>query len=51
MYNDIRKTTAGAPDLNQIYQQSLQLLSTLISTPSFSSDEMLTADAIESFLT
>lgn len=50
MYNDIRKTTAGAPDLNQIYQQSLQLLSTLISTPSFSSDEMLTADAIESFL-
>jgi acetylornithine deacetylase len=38
------------PDLNHLYQESLELLSSLISIPSFSGDEMLTADQIESFL-
>jgi acetylornithine deacetylase len=43
------KLTNG-PDLNHLYQESLELLSSLISIPSFSGDEMLTADQIESFL-
>jgi acetylornithine deacetylase len=38
------------PDLNHLYQESLELLSSLISIPSFSGDEMLAADQIESFL-
>jgi acetylornithine deacetylase len=38
------------PDLNHLYQESLELLSALISIPSFSGDEMLAADQIESFL-
>jgi acetylornithine deacetylase len=50
MNYNIRKKITGGPDLNEIYQESLQLLSNLISTPSFSGDEMLTADSIESFL-
>ncbi|GGI24985.1 M20/M25/M40 family metallo-hydrolase [Pedobacter mendelii] len=50
MNNNIRKKIAGGTDLNQIYQESLQLLSNLISIPSISGDEMLTADSIESFL-
>ncbi|KQM73011.1 acetylornithine deacetylase [Pedobacter sp. Leaf216] len=37
-------------DLNQLYQQSLELLSTLITIPSFSGEESLTANEIESFL-
>lgn len=43
------KLTEG-PDLNHLYQESLELLSSLITIPSFSGDEMLTADQIESFL-
>lgn len=50
MNNNIKKTVAGGPDLNVIYQESILLLSSLISTPSVSGDEMLTADSIESFL-
>lgn len=43
------KLTEG-PDLNHLYQESLELLSSLIAIPSISGDEMLTADQIESFL-
>lgn len=43
------KLTEG-PDLNHLYQESLELLSSLISIPSISGDEMLTADQIETFL-
>ncbi|KRT18011.1 acetylornithine deacetylase [Pedobacter ginsenosidimutans] len=43
------KLTEG-PDLNHLYQESLELLSALIAIPSISGDEMLTADQIESFL-
>lgn len=50
MNNNIRKNSTGGPDLNEIYQESLKLLSDLITKPSFSGDEMLTADTIESFL-
>lgn len=50
MNSSIRKNIAGGSDLNKIYQESLQLLSKLISIASFSGEEMLTADAIESFL-
>lgn len=38
------------PDLNHLYQESLELLSSLISIPSFSGEETFTADHIESFL-
>jgi len=43
------KLTEG-PDLNHLYQESLELLSSLIAIPSISGDELLTADQIESFL-
>lgn len=48
--NNIRTIVADAPDLNVLYQQSIVLLSNLISKPSFSGEEHLTAEIIEEFL-
>lgn len=50
MHNNIRTTIDGAPDLNTIYQDAIELLCKLISIPSFSGSENGTADVLENFL-
>ncbi|KLT64486.1 M20/M25/M40 family metallo-hydrolase [Pedobacter sp. BMA] len=50
MNNNRIKTAAGVPDLNSLYQQSIDLLANLIATPSFSGAEDATAEIITSFL-
>ncbi|WP_421940013.1 M20/M25/M40 family metallo-hydrolase [Pedobacter sp.] len=50
MNNNFSINVTMEPDLNRLYQESLELLSALVNTPSITGEEQQAADLIEQFL-
>jgi len=48
--NTVEKQLISHPDLNQLYNEAIELLSALIAIPSFSGSEQGTANEIEAYL-